>query len=266
MSEPDGAWFDPTASILDPVRAAARRPWPHDMLPKDYLITSGLYRRFMAPSRPAESGMAQPATSHALPDRTTAPTTLFDLDAAGDSDPGGDVGAERAAPGEPTADTGFGRGVQKRPPTNPALKKKYYALRAKANKVRGQHPRQARTLDAQADALMEPVAPEAPWRERRVAQRAVQPLPATDPATVDLTWLAGVRRTIERLGRGTPSERERAQALLTMMEAQFSAVGQALPVIPAPAPVIVLADHQSRTKETQDVPATDSTADDRLAA
>ncbi|HEX6290934.1 MAG TPA: hypothetical protein VFZ66_17245 [Herpetosiphonaceae bacterium] len=256
VCEPGGASYDPAASILDDARAAARRPWPYDMLPKDYLIVSGRYQRF-------RSSTALPAEPRERPQPTVL-SEQVSLHAVCDRDQPSDPHGSASDPGPTTTPTTLP--PRKRPPTDPRLRKRSFALRTKANTVRAQHPRQARLLDAQAEALLEIIPDDAPERARSTTRPPAPTAETVVGRDIDLIWLAGKRRQIERLAHGTVEEQERARGLLALLTPVFQAVGEPLPIVPPPARVIVLADHHARSAETQDVYAADSTSEAQCAA
>lgn len=247
VSIPGGASYDPAASILDDARAAARRPWPYTVRPKEFLIVLGRHRHVPAAELAAAADLPVQGdqlclwkSAAALPSKQPEVAPEMGLLGYGGDDENvlslddnhGVVNGDNVAHHPPS--TGMG------PPNDKRTRKKYYALRAQARKVRTSHPRQARALDAHADALMEPVLSEAPSRARtsssHLSEHRTQDVVAAHD--IDRRWLDLQVYQITKWARGTPQQRQRAAALLDMLLPVFAAAHVPPPTIAdATAPI-----------------------------
>ncbi len=270
---PGGASYDPRASVLDDEKASARRPWPYNVRPKDFLISSGRPVRLPTNEGSTESIMltelVQPALSatpaaslavspHREPDLVLLRYGGDEIETSPDTD----------LPPVATEDA-WVVPAGMHPPSDKRARQKYFALRSQADKVRTTHPRQARQLDAQADLLMEPVIAEAVGRlrgptSRVAADRQQRPVSVRD---IDRRWLALQIHQITVWGKGTRQQRQRVRALLEMLLPVFAAAGIDPPSLPAVPEPLVLPDFvPPQATSHADAARADTTVDTARAA
>ncbi len=259
MPSIQGASYDPDASILDDTKAAARRSWPHNVRPRDLLTSSG--RRILLPTN--ESTTASMKEDQAgLRGAWTAPAPVQpqlepDLNLSPfERDDDDEISLDDVRETESAADK-QALHTRMRPPADKRTRKKYFALRTRAANARTAHPQQARKLDAQADALMEPAIDEAPGSPRGTSTRMRPRRQQSNISACDIDpiWIDLQVYQIRTWGTGTPHQRQRAAALLELLLPVFAAVGvEPWSILADPEP-LVLADYLPKRGEAHADPA-----------